>query len=99
MQNENAFAMTLPRTLIADDQPDVCLALRLLLKSEGFETEIVGSPEAVLKAVATHDYDLVLMDLNYTRDTTSGAEGLDLLQRLRALDAHLPVVAMTAGAV
>ncbi len=96
MQNENAFAMTLPRTLIADDQPDICVALRLLLKSEGFETETVGSPEAVLKAVAARDYDLVLMDLNYTHDTTSGAEGLGLLHRLRALDAHLPVVAMTA---
>ncbi len=96
MQNENACRLALPRTLIADDQPEICTALRLLLKSEGFETETVGSPEAALNAVAARDYDLVLMDLNYTRDTTSGAEGLGLLQRLRALDAQLPVVAMTA---
>jgi sigma-B regulation protein RsbU (phosphoserine phosphatase) len=86
----------LPRILIADDQPDVCAALRLLLKSEGFETETVSSPDAVLTAVAARDYDLVLMDLNYTRDTTSGVEGIDLLSRLRALNADMPVVAMTA---
>jgi sigma-B regulation protein RsbU (phosphoserine phosphatase) len=95
MQNEITLTK-LPRILIADDQPDVCAALRLLLKSEGFETETVGSPDAVLNAVASHSYDLVLMDLNYTRDTTSGVEGIDLLNRLRALNADLPVVAMTA---
>ena len=86
------------RILIADDQPDVIEALRLLLKGEGYATEAAKSPAAVLKAVESHDYDLVLMDLNYARDTTSGQEGLELLQKLQALDASLPVVVMTAWA-
>jgi len=89
---------TVPRILIADDQPDVLEALRLLLKAEGFTTEQVRSPEAVVKAVSDEDFDAVLMDLNYTRDTTSGTEGLDLLARLRQLDGTLPVVVMTAWA-
>jgi DNA-binding NtrC family response regulator len=87
-----------PRILIADDQPDVLEALRLLLKSEGYATEAVKSPAAALKAVEARDFALVLMDLNYARDTTSGQEGLDLLQKLQALDATLPVVVMTAWA-
>ena len=87
-----------PRILIADDQPDVLEALRLLLKSEGYATEAVKSPAAALKAVEARDFALVLMDLNYARDTTSGAEGLELLQKLMALDATLPVVVMTAWA-
>src|SRR5258706_16079184 len=87
-----------PRILIADDQPDVIEALRLLLKSEGYGTEAAKSPAAVIKAVEANDYDLVLMDLNYARDTTSGQEGLDLLQKLQSLDAALPVVVMTAWA-
>lgn len=87
-----------PRILIADDQADVLEALRLLLKSEGYATESAKSPAAVLKAVEAHDYALVLMDLNYARDTTSGQEGLELLQKLQALDASLPVVVMTAWA-
>jgi DNA-binding NtrC family response regulator len=87
-----------PRILIADDQPDVLEALRLLLKSEGYVTEAVKSPAAVIKAVETRDFALVLMDLNYARDTTSGQEGLDLLNKLQALDAALPVVVMTAWA-
>ena len=82
--------------LVADDQPDVIAALRLLLKAEGFEIETAGSPAAVLRAVEEGDFDLVLMDLNYTRDTTSGSEGLDLLARLRHLDDELPVIVMTA---
>ncbi len=86
------------RILIADDQPDVLEALRLLLKSEGYATESAKSPAAVLKAVEAHDYALVLMDLNYARDTTSGQEGLELLQKLQTLDASLPVVVMTAWA-
>jgi DNA-binding NtrC family response regulator len=86
------------RILIADDQPDVLEALRLLLKSEGYQTEAVKSPAAVLKAVEARDYALVLMDLNYARDTTSGQEGLDLLQKIQTLDATLPVVVMTAWA-
>jgi DNA-binding NtrC family response regulator len=87
---------TPPRILIADDQRDVLEALRLLLKGEGFEIETATSPGGVLAAVEAQDFDAVLMDLNYQRDTTSGAEGMDLLTRLLAMDATLPVVVMTA---
>jgi DNA-binding NtrC family response regulator len=84
------------RILVADDQPDVLEALRLLLKGEGFELETASSPAGVLAALEKGDFDLVLMDLNYTRDTTSGKEGLDLLTRIQGLDATVPVVVMTA---
>jgi DNA-binding NtrC family response regulator len=87
-----------PRLLIADDQADVVEALRLLLKAEGYEIVPAASPRAVLEAVQAREFDLVLMDLNYARDTTSGAEGLDLLSRLREIDPTLPVVVMTAWA-
>jgi sigma-B regulation protein RsbU (phosphoserine phosphatase) len=87
---------SVPRTLIADDQPDVLEALRLLLKSEGYQIEAVQSPAAVLDKLKSGPFDLLLMDLNYTRDTTSGQEGLDLLARIQAIDSTLPVVAMTA---
>ena len=90
--------MTTARTLIADDQPDVLEALRLLLKNEGFQTEAAQSPAAVLDKLQSASFDLILMDLNYTRDTTSGNEGLDLLARIQAIDHTLPVVAMTAWA-
>ncbi|MGD0200759.1 MAG: sigma-54 dependent transcriptional regulator [Bryobacteraceae bacterium] len=85
-----------PRVLIADDQADVLMALRLLLKGEGFDIESAASPSAVLSAVESRDFDAVLMDLNYARDTTSGQEGLDLLCRIQALDSTLPVIVMTA---
>ncbi|GMR21975.1 MAG: sigma-54 dependent transcriptional regulator [Acidobacteriota bacterium] len=85
-----------PRILVADDQPDVREALRLLLKAEGYSTEAVDNPNAIVKAVEGQDFDLLLMDLNYARDTTSGREGLDLLKRLRDVDDTLPVVVMTA---
>ena len=85
-----------PRILVADDQPDVLEALRLLLKGKGYEIETATAPPSVLKAVEHGDFDLALMDLNYTRDTTSGKEGMDLLGELRALDGTLPVVVMTA---
>ncbi len=85
-----------PRILIADDQPDVLEALRLLLKGEGFEIETQTSPAGVIQAVQESDFDAVLIDLNYTRDTTSGKEGLNLLSVLRGNDASLPVVVMTA---
>ena len=85
-----------PRVLVADDQPDVLVALKLLLKSEGYSTEAVESPEAIVKAVEDQDFDLLLMDLNYARDTTSGREGLDLLRRLKEVDETLPIVVMTA---
>ena len=84
------------RVLIADDQQDVVEALRLLLKSESFEIATAASPAGVLEAVETSDFDVVLMDLNYTRDTTSGKEGLDLLSRLQEIDSTLPVIVMTA---
>ncbi len=86
----------MPRILIADDQPDVLTALRLLLKGEGYESESAVSPAQVLQLVTQGDFDAVLMDLNYTRDTTSGQEGLDLLSKLNAADPTLPVVVMTA---
>jgi sigma-B regulation protein RsbU (phosphoserine phosphatase) len=84
------------RALIADDQPDVIEALRLLLKQEGYQIETANSPAAVLDNLSTGDFDLLLMDLNYARDTTSGQEGLDLLRSIRQLDSGLPVVVMTA---
>ncbi len=85
-----------PRILIADDQPDVLEALRLLLKGEGFQIETAGSPRGIISALEASEFDALLMDLNYARDTTSGREGLDLLTRLQATDNHLPVVVMTA---
>src|SRR3984957_10042308 len=84
------------RVLIADDQQDVLEALRLLLKGEGFEIESAHSPAGILAALEARDFDVVLMDLNYTRDTTSGQEGLDLVARIQAMDATVPVVVMTA---
>lgn len=84
------------RILIADDQPDVLEALRLLLKAEGFSIELSSSPAAIISAIEARDFDVVLMDLNYSRDTTSGQEGLDLLSRIQAIDSILPVVVMTA---
>jgi DNA-binding NtrC family response regulator len=87
-----------PRVLVADDLADVCEALRLLLKNEGFDPQCVASPGALWDAVQGADFDAILMDLNYARDTTSGQEGLELLDRLRALDPTLPVVVMTAWA-
>jgi len=88
----------LPSVLVADDQPDVRTSLHLALKCAGFDAQMADSPEAVLNAIAGRRFDVVLMDLNYTRDTTSGGEGLDLLPRIKALDLDLPVVAMTAWA-
>jgi DNA-binding NtrC family response regulator len=84
------------RVLVADDQPDVLAALRLLLKSEGYQTDTVNAPSAILAALEAKDFDLALIDLNYARDTTSGREGLDLLARIQAMDSSLPVVVMTA---
>ena len=77
-----------PRVLVADDQPDVVEAVRLLLKLEGYDVEGVGSPAAVLAAVEGGQHDLALIDLNYARDTTSGVEGLDLLTQLRRSTRH-----------
>jgi DNA-binding NtrC family response regulator len=85
-----------PRLLIADDQPDVLEALRLLLKAEGFHLETASSPAGVLAAVQAREFAVALIDLNYARDTTSGEEGLNLLMRLQQMDPTLPIVVMTA---
>lgn len=87
-----------PRVLIADDQTDVLEALRLLLKGHGYQTESVTSPTALLDAITRREFDIVLMDLNYARDTTSGREGLDLLAQLQAVDGAPPIVVMTGWA-
>ncbi len=84
------------RILVADDDTDVLTALRVLLRHEGWEVETATSPALVLAALDRSDFDVALLDLNYARDTTSGREGLDLLELLRARDATLPVVVMTA---
>jgi sigma-B regulation protein RsbU (phosphoserine phosphatase) len=86
---------TTPRILIADDQPDLLDALQLLLKGQGIEMAAVTSPDAALRALQNGSFDLVLMDLNYTGDTTSGREGIDLLTRVQAHDRLLPVIVMT----
>ena len=85
-----------PRILIADDQPDVLEALRLLLSQYDYSLQLVTTPVTVLDQLRAGTWDLLLMDLNYSRDTTSGREGLELLRAARAIDATLPVVAMTA---
>src|SRR5467141_419986 len=84
------------RVLLADDQADIRDALRLLLKREGYETQAVASPAEALNTIESREFDAVLMDLNYARDTTSGQEGLDLLTRIQMLDSTLPVIVMTA---
>ena len=84
------------RVLIADDQRDVLEALRILLKAEGFSIHTVSSPAGVLDALQSREFEAVLIDLNYARDTTSGEEGLDLLSRIQAIDSTLPVIVMTA---
>lgn len=96
IRNERETAQ--PRILIADDQPDVLEALRLLLKGHGYRTEAVASPAALLKAITRGGFDLILMDLNYARDTTSGQEGLDLLAQLKAVKDAPPIVVMTGWA-
>jgi len=85
-----------PHILVADDQADVREALRLLLKGEGYAIETVASPAAVISAVQSADFDAVLLDLNYARDTTTGREGLELVSQLQGLDSTLPTIVMTA---
>jgi phosphoserine phosphatase RsbU/P len=92
------MTMPTPRILIADDQPDVLNALRLLLKGQGYETEGVASPTELLRAMEVREFDLLLMDLNYARDTTSGREGLDLLSHLRENEDAPVIVVMTGWA-
>jgi sigma-B regulation protein RsbU (phosphoserine phosphatase) len=92
------MATTPPRILIADDQPDVLNALRLLLKGQGYETEGVASPAELLRSLEAREFDLLLMDLNYARDTTSGREGLDLLSHLKERGDAPAIVVMTGWA-
>src|SRR5437867_13350254 len=86
------------RILIADDQRDVLEALRILLKGEGYQTEAVTSLAGIFNALEKKEYALLLMDLNYTRDTTSGQEGLTAIPKIQAFDNMLPIVVMTAWA-
>jgi DNA-binding NtrC family response regulator len=85
-----------PRILAADDQQHILEAIELLLKPQGYKVDLVGSPLLVREALAGSSYDAILIDLNYTRDTTSGQEGLDLLSEIVAIDGTLPVIVMTA---
>ena len=94
----NQAGPTQARIVIADDQPDVLEALRLLLKGHGYITEAVTSPAALLDALGRAEFDLILMDLNYARDTTSGREGLDILDQLKASENAPPIVVMTGWA-
>ena len=86
------------RILIADDQPDVLEALRILLKGEGYQTDTVTSLGAAMNSLEKRSFALLMMDLNYTRDTTSGQEGLEVIPRIQAIDETLPIVVMTAWA-
>src|SRR5262252_10854987 len=83
------------RVLIADDQQHILFALQMLLRNSGFATATVTHPDRVLHALETEEFDAVLMDLNYTRDTVGGGEGLDLVSRIRSLDSVVPIVVMT----
>src|ERR1035438_3498893 len=97
MQMPGPTAQSSPvRVLVCDDQPDVLEAMRLLLKGQGCQAVTVDSPGALLRKVRGESFDLILADLNYTRDTTSGTEGLDLLASLEAQGNATPVVVMTA---
>ena len=93
MQDQTNFSV-----LVADDQEDILKALRMLLKSEGFRVTVVDNPHDVIDQVRRREYDAVLLDLNYTRDTTSGQEGLQLVKEIREIDKDLSVVVMTAWA-
>ena len=94
-QMSSPFDTTPARLLVADDQPAVLEALRWLLTGEGYEPEFVSSTDAVMERLQAGSFDLLLMDLNYTRDTTSGREGLELISKVRGHDASLPIVVMT----
>src|SRR5438874_5804029 len=90
--------LAVARILLADDQRDVLEALRILLKSEGYQTEGVTSLPGIFHALEKKEYALLLMDLNYTRDTTSGQEGLSAISKIQEIDPTLPTVVMTAWA-
>jgi DNA-binding NtrC family response regulator len=86
----------MPRILVTDDQQPVLDAVKMLLRSEGFQVDTVRSPQVALESLALREYDALLLDLNYTRDTTSGQEGIEMLQSIHAIDSLVPVVVMTA---
>src|ERR1700733_7823988 len=90
--------MSVPRVLIADDQPEILKALSFICSAEGYETVTVNSPAAVIAKLGKEDFDVVLIDLNYRQDIATGKEGLDLLKQISALDPSIPVVVMTAYA-
>jgi sigma-B regulation protein RsbU (phosphoserine phosphatase) len=98
LENPLEIETAQPRILLADDQPDILDALRLLLKGHGYATQGVTSPADLIAAMAHGEFDLLLMDLNYARDTTSGQEGLDLLSLLHENENLPPVVVMTGWA-
>ncbi|HVH89555.1 MAG TPA: response regulator, partial [Terriglobales bacterium] len=93
---EAGLATKRKRVLVADDQPDVLHAIALLLKLEGFESQTVMHPAAVIEALKSGEFDLLITDLNYTLDTTSGSEGLDLISSIRKINAAVPVLVITA---
>jgi DNA-binding NtrC family response regulator len=84
------------RILVADDQPAVLDALKMLLRAEGFDVTIVRSPQVLIDSLAMHEYDVLLVDLNYARDTTSGREGIELIGKIRQIDMQVPIIVMTA---
>ena len=84
------------RVLVSEDHDDILVAIGLLLKSNGFDTEFVKSPAETLNAIRRRNFDAVLLDLNYSRDTTSGSEGLEVLSQVQAVDSTLPIIVMTA---
>ncbi len=88
--------MLAARVLVADDQPHVLDGLELLLKNHGYRTEVVTHPTRVLQAIESREFDVLLLDLNYTRDTTAGGEGLELVSQIRLIDENVPLVVMTA---
>jgi DNA-binding NtrC family response regulator len=102
MQRQASWRQIIPakqekiRVLVADDQPSILEAVELLLSPHGIDVDCVRSPRLLMEALGQRDYDVLLIDLNYTRDTTSGQEGLDLLARIQEYDSHLPVIVMTA---
>ena len=86
------------RILIGDDQPAVLDALKMLFRSEGFEVETARSPNVILESLSMREYEMLLLDMNYARDTTSGREGLDLIKKIKEADNHVPIIVMTAWA-
>ena len=84
------------RLLIADDQPAILDALEILLRPEGYRLDRAASPRQLIECLASETYDAVLMDMNYTRDTTSGAEGIDLLAEIQSYGLRVPIIVMTA---